>query len=237
MGRAFEYRKARKLKRWGMMAKTFTRIGKDIAIAVKNGGVDPHTNARLRAAIQNAKTANMPKENIERAIKKASSKDEKEYKEIVYEGYGPHKVAIIIETATDNPTRTVANIRNYLTKCGGSLGTTGSLDFLFERRCIFKIHKDESIHVEDLELAGIDSGVEEVELEENNTIILGGKFESYNLIQKFIEEQHYQIISSEFERIPLTTKQISQEQEEDLQKLFSKLEEDEDVQNYFHNSN
>ena len=237
MGRAFEYRKARKLKRWGMMAKTFTRIGKDISIAVKNGGTDPHTNSQLRAAIQNAKAANMPKENIERALKKASSKDEKEYKEIVYEGYGPHKIAIVIETATDNPTRTVANIRNYFTKCGGSLGTTGSLDFLFERRCIFKIHKDENINREELELTSIDAGVEEIELEENNTIILGGKFESYNLIQKFIEEQNYQIINSEFERIPLNTKQLSKEQEEDLQKLLDKLEEDEDVQNYFHNSN
>ena len=166
MGRAFEYRKARKLKRWGNMARTFTKIGKEISIAVKAGGPDPDANPRLRVLMQNAKAANMPKENVERAIKKASSKDAGDYKEVVYEGYGPFGIAIVVETATDNTTRTVANVRSYFNKAGGSLGTTGSLSFLFDHKCVFHIKPKEGVSVEDLELEMIDYGVDEVEADE-----------------------------------------------------------------------
>src|SRR5512142_3397692 len=152
MGRAFEYRKARKLKRWGTMAKTFTKIGKEIAMSVKTSGPDPASNSRLRVLIQNAKAANMPKENVERAIKKASSKEQEDYKEVVYEGYGPHGIAVLVETATDNPTRTVANVRLYFNKYGGSLGTSGSVGFMFEHKCIFKVKAKEGIDLEELEL-------------------------------------------------------------------------------------
>lgn len=234
MGRAFEFRKARKFKRWGQMAKTFTRIGKDIVIAVKASGPDPNTNSRLRALIQNAKAANMPKDNIDRAIKRATSKEEKDYKEVVYEGYGPYGVAVVVETATDNPTRTVANIRHYFTKYGGSLGTSGSLDFLFDRKSVFKIAKPENIDLEELELELIDFGVDEIEAEEEN-VVLYGAFESYGAIQHYLEENGYEIINSEFERIPVDTKELTEEQEAELQKIFDKFDEDDDVQNYFHN--
>lgn len=234
MGRAFEFRKARKFKRWGQMAKTFTRIGKDIVIAVKASGPDPNTNSRLRALIQNAKAANMPKDNIDRAIKRATSKEEKDYKEVVYEGYGPYGVAVVVETATDNPTRTVANIRHYFTKYGGSLGTSGSLDFLFDRKSVFKITKPDNIDLEDLELEMIDFGVDEIEAEEEN-VVLYGVFESYGAIQHYLEENGYEIINSEFERIPVDTKDLTEEQEAELQKIFDKFDEDDDVQNYFHN--
>lgn len=217
-----------------MMAKTFTRIGKDITIAVKAGGPDPQTNSRLRAIIQNAKAANMPKENVERAIKRATSKDEKDYKEVVYEGYGPYGVAVVVETATDNPTRTVANIRHYFTKYGGSLGTSGSLDFLFERKCIFKIAKPQELDLEGLELELIDFGADEVDVDENEVVIYG-TFESFGGIQKYLEENGYEIINAEFERIPLDTKELTEEQEAEVQKIFDKFDEDDDVQNYFHN--
>lgn len=234
MGRAFEFRKARKMKRWGQMAKTFTRIGKDIVMAVKEGGPDPAANSRLRAIIQNAKAANMPKDNIERAIKKASSKDQADYKEVVYEGYGPYGIAIVVETATDNPTRTVANVRSYFTRSGGSLGTTGSLDFLFERKCSFKVAKKEGLDIEELELELIDYGAEEVgELEDE--IIIYGEFEAFGKIQQYLEENDFEVINSEFERVPVDTKELNPEQEEELEKLLGKFEEDDDVQNVFHN--
>ena len=216
------------------MAKTFTRIGKDITIAVKSAGPDPETNSRLRACIQNAKAANMPKDNVERAIKRASSKEEKDYKEVVYEGYAPHGIAVVVETATDNPTRTVANIRHYFTKYGGSLGTTGSLDFIFERKCVFKIVKPEGLEVEELELELIDFGADEVDVEENEVVIYG-TFESFGAIQKFLEERGFEITNAEFERIPLDTKELTEEQEAEVQKIFDKFDEDDDVQNYFHN--
>ncbi|WOK09266.1 YebC/PmpR family DNA-binding transcriptional regulator [Imperialibacter roseus] len=234
MGRAFEFRKARKFKRWGQMAKTFTRIGKDIVIAVKASGPDPSTNSRLRALIQNAKAANMPKDNIDRAIKRAISKEEKDYKEVVYEGYGPYGVAIVVETATDNPTRTVANVRHAFTKYGGSLGTSGCLDFLFDRKSVFKIVTPENVDLEELELEMIDLGVEEVEAEEEN-VVLYGTFESYGAIQHYLEEKGYEIVNSEFERIPVDTKELTEEQEAEVQKIFEKFDEDDDVQNYFHN--
>ncbi len=234
MGRAFEYRKARKLKRWGNMSRTFTKIGKEITIAVKAGGPDPNGNPRLRALMQNAKAANMPKDNVERAIKKATDKDAGDFKEIVYEGYGPYGIAIVIETATDNHTRTVANIRSYFNKAGGSLGTSGSLSFLFEHKSVFHIKPKEGVSLEDLEFELIDYGVDEVDADDEE-IVLYGSFESYNDIQKYLEDNGFEIISSEFERIPNDVKELDAEQRASIEKLLERIEEDEDVQNVFHN--
>lgn len=234
MGRAFEYRKATKMKRWGNMARVFTKLGKQITIATKDGGPDPETNPRLRVLVQQAKKENMPKENVERAIKKAISKDESDYKEVVYEGYGPFGIAIVVETATDNPTRTVANVRSYFNKFGGSLGTTGSLEFLFDHKCVFKISAKEGVSLEDLELELIDFGVDEVEHDEDD-IILYGEFKSYSEIQKYLEENEFEIHSAEFERIPTDIKEVTDEQRVTLDKLLEKFEDDEDVQNVFHN--
>lgn len=236
MGRAFEYRKARKMKRWGNMAKTFTKIGKDIAIAVKSAGPSPDSNARLRVLIQNAKAANMPKENVERAIKKAISKDQEDYKEVIYEGYGPHGIAVLVETATDNPTRTVANVRMYFNKYGGAMGTSGSVGFMFEHKCIFKIKSKANIDLEELELEMIDFGVSEIFAEEE-AIIIYGEFESFGPIQKYLEENNFEIISAEFEYIPTDTKELNEEQTAAVEKLLEKIEEDEDVNNVFHNMN
>ena len=234
MGRAFEYRKARKMKRWGSMAKTFTKLGKDITIAVKAGGPDPDTNPRLRVLIQMGRAANMPKENVERAIKKATSKDQADYKEIVYEGYGPFGIAIMVETATDNPTRTVANVRSYFNKFNGSLGTSGSVDFLFEHKCVFKVIEKEEIDLEELELELIDFGVDDIFAEEGE-IVIYAEFGSYGSLQKYLDDNSFEIVSCEFERIPLDTKELTSEQTEEIEKLLAKFDEDEDVQNVFHN--
>ncbi|MTI20979.1 YebC/PmpR family DNA-binding transcriptional regulator [Fulvivirga sp. RKSG066] len=233
MGRAFEFRKARKMKRWGQMAKTFTRLGKDITMAVKDGGPDPDSNSRLRALIQNAKAANMPKDNVERAIKKATDKDQGDYKETLFEGYAPHGIAILVETATDNNNRTVANVRSYFNKCNGSLGTSGSVEFMFDHTCNFKIAKHD-IDIEELELELIDYGAEEV-FEDEDGIMIYGPFESYGALQKTLEEREFEIISSGFERIPNVTKSLSEEETEEVDKLLEKLEEDDDVQNVYHN--
>lgn len=234
MGRAFEYRKATKMKRWGNMARVFTKLGKQITIAVREGGAEADTNPRLRVLIQQSKKENMPKENVERAIKKATSKDEAGYKEVVYEGYGPNGIAIVIETATDNPTRTVANIRSYLTRHGGSLGTSGSLQFLFDHKCVFRIARKEGVSLDDLELELIDFGVDEV-VEDEDAIVLYGEFQSYSSIQKHLEEKGFEIFSAEFERIPNDLKELNEEQKAQINKLLDKIEEDEDVQNVFHN--
>jgi YebC/PmpR family DNA-binding regulatory protein len=234
MGRAYEFRKARKMKRWGTMAKTFTKLGKDIAIAVKSGGPDPSSNARLRVLIQNAKAANMPKDNVERAIKKASTKDQEDYKEMIYEGYAPHGIAVVVETATDNPTRTVANIRSCFNKFGGNMGTSGSVDFMFEHKCIFKIKTKEGLNLEELELEMIDVGVQEL-FSDDDAIIIYGDFEYFGPIQKYLEENHYEITSAEFERIPVETKELNADQIAAVEKLLAKLEEDEDVSSVFHN--
>jgi YebC/PmpR family DNA-binding regulatory protein len=234
MGRAFEYRKARKLKRWGNMSRTFTRIGKEITIAAKAGGPDPDTNPRLRALMQNAKAANMPKDTVERAIKKATEKDAGDYKEIVYEGYGPFGIAIIVEAATDNNTRTVANVRSYFNRYGGSLGTQGSLSFMFDHKSVFKIKPKEGIDLEELELELIDYGVDELVADEEEIDIYGA-FEEFSNIQKYLEENGFEIISAEFERIPNDLKEVTEEQRVTLDKLLEKFEEDEDVQNVFHN--
>ena len=235
MGRAFEYRKARKLKRWGNMSKTFTRIGKEITIAVKASGPDPHTNPRLRALMQNAKAENMPKDTVERAIKKASDKDAKDYKELTYEGYGPYGIAIFVEAATDNNTRTVANVRSYFTKHGGSLGTQGSLTFLFDHKVVLKIAAKPEVELEELELELIDCGVEEVEADDEGAVILTGAFEEYANIQKYLEENGFEIQSTEFERIPNDLKDVTEEQRVSIDKLLEKLEEDDDVTQVFHN--
>lgn len=234
MGRAFEYRKARKLKRWGNMARTFTKLGKEISIAVKAGGPDPDANPRLRVLMQNAKAANMPKENVERAIKKATSKDEGDYKEVLFEGYGPYGIAIVVETATDNNNRTVANVRSYFNKFGGSLGTSGSLSFLFEHKSVFHIKPKNGVSLEDLELELIDFGVDEVDADEEE-IVIYGEFESFNAIQKYLEDNGFEIASAEFERIPNDTKEVTDEQRAQIEKLIERIEEDEDVQNVFHN--
>ena len=234
MGRAFEYRKARKLKRWGNMARTFTKLGKEISIAVKAGGPDPDANPRLRVLMQNAKAANMPKENVERAIKKATSKEEGDYEEVLFEGYGPYGIAIVVETATDNNNRTVANIRSYFNKFGGSLGTSGSLSFLFDHKSVFHIKPKDGISLEDLELELIDFGVDELDADEEE-IVIYGEFESFNAIQKYLEDNGYEITSAEFERIPNDTKELTEEQRAQIEKLIERIEEDEDVQNVFHN--
>lgn len=234
MGRAFEFRKARKMKRWGQMSKTFTKFGKQIAMAVKSGGSDPENNALLRVIIQNAKAANMPKDNIERAIKKAADKGNNDnFKEMVYEGYGPHGIAVVVETATDNPTRTIANVRNYFKKSGGSVGTSGSNDFLFERKCMFRIPNDPDRDVEELELELIDYGGDEIDVDGEDVIIYG-EFTSFGSIQEYLEGQGISILSAEFERIPHETKELSEEQQADIEKLIENLEDDDDVQSVFH---
>ncbi|AUC81601.1 YebC/PmpR family DNA-binding transcriptional regulator [Lacinutrix sp. Bg11-31] len=241
MGRAFEFRKARKMKRWSAMSKAFTRIGKDIVMAVKEGGPDPGSNSRLRAVIQNAKSVNMPKDNVERAIKKASEKDQGDFKEVIFEGYAPHGIAVLVETATDNNNRTVANVRSHFSKCDGSLGTSGSVVFMFDHTCNFKI-KAEGLDLEELELELIDYGVEEIfedtdedeNREEQNYILIYAPFESFGNIQSYLEDNSLEIITSGFERIPQINKALTPEQAEDVEKLLEKLEEDDDVQNVYH---
>ena len=232
MGRAFEFRKARKMKRWAAMSKAFTRIGKDIVMAVKEGGPDPDTNSKLRAVIQNAKSVNMPKDNIERAIKRASDKSQGDYKEVLFEGYAPHGIAILIETATDNNTRTVANIRSYFNKCNGSLGTSGSVEFMFDHTCNFTIN-GEGIDPEELELEMIDFGAEEVFVDEDG-IHIYAPFENFGAIQKELESRAIEIVSSGFDRIPQVTKELNEEEMADVDTLLEKIEEDDDVQNVYH---
>lgn len=216
------------------MSRVFTRLGKEITIAAKTGGPDPANNPRLRALISSAKSENMPKDNIERAIKRAVEKDQSDYKEVVYEGYGPHGIAFLIETATDNPTRTVANIRSYFNKSGGSLGTSGSVDFMFEHKSVFKIRTTETVDLEELELELIDHGAEEL-FEDDEMIVIYGTFEAYGAIQKFIEENGYELVSGGFDRIPNTTlKKLEGEKKEDIEKLIERFENDDDVQNVYH---
>ena len=233
MGRAFEFRKARKMKRWSNMSKTFTRIGRELIIAVKESGPDPSSNSRLRAIIQNAKAANMPKENIERAIKKASEKSSENFKEVLLEGYAPHGIAILVEAATDNNNRTVANIRSYFNKCDGSLATSGSVDFLFDHLCFFQI-KDEGIDIEELELELIDFGVIELSKSENE-ISITARFEDFGSIQKELERRKLEISSSELEREAKINKALPQDERLKVERLINMIDEDEDVQNVYHN--
>jgi len=232
MGRAFEFRKARKMKRWSAMAKAFTRIGKDIVMAVKEGGPDPDSNSRLRAVIQNAKSVNMPKDNVDRAIKRASDKNQGDYKIVLFEGYAPHGIAVLVETATDNNNRTVANVRMHFSKSDGNLGTSGSVEFMFDHTCNFRINP-EGQDAEELELELIDFGAEEI-FEEEDGILIYAPFESFGAIQKELEKRNIEILSSGFERIPQVTKKLSSEDAADVEKLLERLEEDEDVQNVYH---
>lgn len=242
MGRAFEFRKERKMKRWGHMARTFTKLGKEITIAVKQGGPDVTGNPRLRALMAEARAEQMPKENIERAIKKATESKQGDFKEIIYEGFGPHGIAYLVETATDNNTRTVANVRSYFTKCGGSLGTSGSVSFMFDRKCTFRVKEKEGVDLEELELEMIDYGVEELfeqeeEDKDGNTykvICIYGDYSSYGSIQKYLEENGYELISGGFEQIPnVDLKEVTPEQRLTLDKLTGLLEDDEDVTNVY----
>ena len=242
MGRAFEFRKERKLKRWGHMARTFTKLGKEITIAVKQGGPDVTGNPRLRALMAEARAEQMPKENIERAIKKATESKQGDFKEVIYEGYGPFGIAILVETATDNTTRTVANVRSYFNKCGGTLGTSGSVSFMFDHKCVFRIKETEGMDLEELELELIDYGAEEVFDEvvedkdgnESKEVVIYGDYPSYGTIQKFIEDKGFELVSGGFERIPTTElKEVTPEQRSTIDKLVGLLEDDEDVTNVY----
>jgi YebC/PmpR family DNA-binding regulatory protein len=232
MGRAFEFRKARKMKRWSAMSKAFTRIGKDIVMAVKEGGPDPHINSKLRAVIQNAKSVNMPKDNIERAIKRASDKSQGDYKIVLFEGYAPHGIAILVETATDNNNRTVANVRSHFNKCDGNLGTSGSVEFMFDHTCNFRVNA-EGLDAEELELEFIDFGAEEIFGDEDG-IHIYAPIEYFGAIQKELENREIENLSSGFERMPQVTKPLNTEEAADVEKLLERLEEDDDVQNVYH---
>ena len=242
MGRAFEFRKERKLKRWGHMARTFTKLGKEITIAVKQGGPDVTGNPRLRALMAEARSEQMPKENIERAIKKATESKQGDFKEVIYEGYGPFGIAYLVETATDNNTRTVANVRSYFNKCGGSLGTSGSVAFMFDHKCVFRIKEKEGLDIDELELELIDYGAEEVFEEtvvdkddnESKEVVIYGDYASYGAIQKYIEDNGYELVSGGFEQIPnVELKEVTPEQRSTLEKLIGLLEDDEYVTNVY----
>jgi|SRR5476651_746993 len=238
MGRAFEFRKERKFKRWSKMAIQFTRLGKEIVMAVKDGGPDPHTNSRLRTVIQNSKAVNMPKDRVDAAIKRASNKDESNYEELVYEGYAPHGVPILVETATDNINRTVANVRSYFTKVGGTLGKTGSLDFIFNRKSIFRFDPGER-DLEELEFELIDFGLEELYLETDeegkDVAVAQTAFEDFGKMQKALESMSIETKSAKLERIALSHTKVTEEQAADVMKLIDRLEEDDDVQAVYHN--
>ncbi|MDO7876681.1 YebC/PmpR family DNA-binding transcriptional regulator [Hymenobacter sp. ASUV-10] len=241
MGRAFEFRKGRKMKRWDRMSKDFTRIGKEIVMAVKEGGSNPDANSRLRTAMQNAKGVNMPKDRVEAAIKRATGKDEKDYAEVVYEGYGPHGIAIVVETATDNPTRTVSNVRMYFNRGNGALGTAGSSDYTFTRKGVFKLAA-EGLDRDELELELIDFGAEDVyETQEEDEhgaehkyIVVEGGFSDFGQLQKAIEAKGLNVVSATLQRVPNTTVALTDEQAEEVEKLIEKFEEDEDVQAVYH---
>lgn len=218
--------------RYAKMSKQFARISKEVFMAVKASGSNPDSNPRLRAALQNARACNMPKDRVESAIKKATSKDEKDLEILTYEGYGPYGIAVLVETATDNPTRTVANIRSYFNKYGGSLGTSGSVDYLFEHKCNFRIKKKPNLEMEMLELELIDAGCEELN-EDGDEIIVYGNFDGFGSLQDYFEKNEIEIVSSGFDRIPTMTKKLTEEQEEEVNKLLDKIEEDEDVQNVY----
>jgi len=232
MGRAFEFRKERKMKRWAGMAKTFTRIGREIALAVKAGGDNPDYNPRLRVAVQNAKAANMPKTNVENAIKKASSKDAENFQEVTYEGYAAHGIAVLVETATDNPTRTVANVRMHFDRCGGALGTSGSVAFMFNRKSIFKV-KAEGHDWESLELELIDAGLEEIKMEEDEAVLYAD-FKDFGSMQKALEDLKIETSSAQVEYLHTMSKKLGDTEVEQVIKLIDRLEEDDDVLNVFH---
>lgn len=233
MGRIFEKRKDRMFARWAKTAKAFTKLGKEIAVAVKVGGSDPNGNARLRAAINMARSLNMPKDRIEAAIKRAAGKEGADLQEIVYEGYAPHGVAIVVETATDNPTRTVANVRSIFTHNSGTLGTTGSLDFLFQRRGVFVVAPPPG-DLDEFELSMIDHGLEDI-FETESGLMLYSSFENFAPVQKALEASGAEIKSATLQRVPLSTVSPSPEQLKDIEALIAELEEDDDVQQVYSN--
>ncbi|MFT4524876.1 MAG: YebC/PmpR family DNA-binding regulatory protein [Granulosicoccus sp.] len=233
MGRAFEYRRAAKEKRWDKMSRIFPKLAKAITIAAKEGGSDPEMNASLRTAIQNAKGQNMPKDNIEAAIKRASSKDLENFSEINYEGKGPHGSLVFVEAATDNPNRTVANIKVYLTRSGGSLAPTGSLEFMFNRKAVFEFPQGE-LNIEELELELIDHGLEEIELNEE-TFYAYADFKEFGSMSKALEGMNIEVSKATLQRIPTDAKEFSEEQMEDIEKMLDKIEEDDDVQAVYTN--
>ena len=234
MGRAFEYRRASKEKRWDKMSKLFPRLGKAITLAAKEGGQDPEMNAKLRTAIMNAKAQNMPKDNIDAAIKRASGKDSENYTEVIYEGKGPHGVLVVVECATDNTTRTVANIKSYFNKSGGQLVPTGSLEFMFSRKAVFQVEKTDAIDIEELELQLIDAGLEEID-ENDGVLYIYGDYTDFGNLSKALEDLHISAIKSELQRIPTSSLEFTEEQLVDIEKLLDKIDDDDDVQAVFTN--
>jgi YebC/PmpR family DNA-binding regulatory protein len=234
MGRAFEYRRAAKEKRWDKMSKIFPKLGKAITMAAKEGGIDPATNAKLRTAIQNAKSENMPKDNIEAAIKRAAQKDIASFTEVNYEGKGPHGVLVYVECATDNPTRTVANVKSYFNKAGGAVVPNGSMEFMFSRKCVFEFVKTDAIDSDNLELELIDAGCEEIEIEGEN-IILYGDYTAFGTLAKGLEDLQIEVQKSSLKRIPTTPVEFSEEQLVDIEKMLDKIEDDDDIQQVFTN--
>lgn len=234
MGRAFEYRRAAKEKRWDKMSKLFPKLGKAITMAAKEGGVDPDTNSALRTAIKNAKAQNMPKDNIEAAIKRANAKDAEAYSEIIYEGKGPHGVLVIVECATDNPTRTVANVKSYFNKAGGGVVPNGSLEFMFNRKSVFEFEKTEAVDIEELELELIDAGLEEIELVDN-TVMVYGDYTSFGSLGGALEEKNIDVTKASLQRIPTSPVEFSEEQLVEIEKMLDKIEDDDDIQQVFTN--
>ncbi|MCX6145916.1 MAG: YebC/PmpR family DNA-binding transcriptional regulator [Candidatus Kapabacteria bacterium] len=234
MGRAFEYRKASKLKRWGAMSKAFTKIGKEIAMAVKANGPNAYSNTRLKLALQNAKGVSMPKDRVEAAIKRASSKDEADYQEVIYEGYAAHGIAVMVECATDNINRTVASVRVAFSKCGGQMANSGALTFLFDRKGVFKFPKDNH-DIDELELDLIDFGLEEIGIDDEDFINIYTPFPDFSNMQKALEERNIVITTSELIYLPNDTKQLDENQIEEVEKLLERLEEDDDVNSVYHN--
>lgn len=240
MGRAFEYRRAAKEKRWDKMSKLFPKLAKAITMAAKAGGEDPDMNATLRTAIQNAKSQNMPKDNIEKAIKRATAKDMSDYTEVNYEGKGPHGVLVYVECATDNTTRTVANVKSYFNKAGGSVVPNGSLEFMFNRKSIFRIETTEEydasgLDIEELEFELIDAGLEEIEKEEDGTIVIYGDYTSFGTLQAALEERKIEVAKASLERLPTSPVEYTEEQLVDIEKMLDKIEDDDDIQQVFTN--
>lgn len=234
MGRIFEVRKSKMFARYDRMAKQFSRIGKEIAIAVKAGGPEPENNPALRRCMQNAKSVNMPKDRVEAAIKNAMGKDTTNYDQVLYEGYAPHGVAILVETATDNTTRTVANVRSHFNKGGGNLGNSGSVGFMFKHLGVFKLN-NEGLDQEELELELIDAGLEELGEDSEGNLVIRCGFNDFGNMQKALEEKGVEPISAELEWIPLNVVEVTDEQADDVSKLIERVEQDDDVQRVFHN--
>jgi YebC/PmpR family DNA-binding regulatory protein len=234
MGRAFEYRRAAKEKRWDKMSKVFPKIAKAITIAVKEGGADPDLNSRLRSAIQNAKAANMPKDNVEAAIKRAAGKDAENFTEILYEGKGPHGVLVVIECATDNPTRTIANVKSYFNKTGGALVTTGSLDFMFSRKAVFEFELKDGMEVEELELELIDAGLEEIVTNEGIAYAYAD-YKDFGILSQALEEKGIEVLKANLQRIPNSPVEFTEEQLDEIDKLLDRIEDDDDIQAVYTN--